>query len=193
MVVRGNWDDGLVQPDVGESPMRSWFHWQIGPDRLAYLDALPGSYDFWLSGKRVRLFHASQAGIYTRVYPWSPYETLQAMFTNSEFTGFDQPEPQIVGYGDIHDAYMLAFEHKTLFNAGSVGNPLDIPMATYAILNGVLDSQTPDAFSVEFVRWPYDIEAEVKVAREVNMPQVEAYITELRTAVYRGRQTVSKA
>lgn len=192
VIVRGNWDDGLLQPDATEHPVWSWFQNQIGAERLAYLSTLPGSYDFWLSGQRVRLFHASQEGIYTRVFPWSPFETVQAMFTNTEFTGFDAPEPTIVGYGDIHDAYMLSFLHKSLFNAGSVGNPLDLPMATYAILTGVLDSQTPASFSVEFIRVAYDIEAEVEIARAVNMPQLEAYITELRTAVYRGRQPVGE-
>lgn len=186
VVVRGNWDDGVLQSDIHEAGR--WVRTQIGAERLEYLASLPGVHDFWLSGKRVRLFHASAVGIYHRVHPWSPFEELQGMFANTEFTGFDLPEPQIVGYGDIHGAYMLSFQHKTLFNTGSVGNPLDMPLATYAILNGVLDSRDPAEFSVEFVRLPYDLEGAIEEARQVNMPQLEAYIVELETAVYRGRQ-----
>lgn len=187
VVVRGNWDDAMLQPEVSEGI--AWYRDRLSAAQLDYLAALPGVCDFWLSGKRVRLYHASAVGIYHRVHPWSPFEELQGMFANTEFTGYDQPEPEIVGYGDIHGAYMLSFLHKTLFNVGSVGNPLDMPLATYAIMRGRLDSRTPAPFTVEFVRLPYDIEAAVEDARQVNMPQVEAYIVELRTAVYRGRQT----
>jgi protein phosphatase len=186
VTVRGNWDDGLLQPDLNETG--GWYRDQIGAERLDYLASLPGVHDFWLSGKLVRLYHASAVGIYHRVHPWSPFEELQGMFANTEFTGFDLPEPQIVGYGDIHGAYMLSFRHKTLFNAGSVGNPLDMPLATYAILNGEIDSRDPAPFSVDFVRLPYDIQGAIEEARRVNVPQLEAYIIELETAVYRGRQ-----
>ncbi len=186
MVVRGNWDDAMLDPDLSES--WQWYRNQLSEEQLAYLAALPGVYDFWLSGRRVRLFHASAVGIYHRVHPWHPFEEIRGMFANTAFTGFDQPEPDIVGYGDIHGAYLLSFQHKTLFNAGSVGNPLDMPLATYAILSGTLESRTPAPFSVEFVRLPYDIQAAIAEARQMNVPQVDAYIVELETAVYRGRQ-----
>jgi predicted phosphodiesterase len=187
VVVRGNWDDVMLHAEVSEGI--AWYRDRLSAEQLAYLASLPGVHDFWLSGKRVRLFHASAVGINHRVHPWSPFEELQGMFANTEFTGFDQPEPDIVGYGDIHGAYMLSFLHKSLFNVGSVGNPLDMPLATYAILSGTLDSRTSAPFAIDFVRLPYDIEAAVDAARQVNMPQMDAYIVELRTAVYRGRQT----
>lgn len=186
VTVRGNWDDGILQADVHAAGQ--WVRNQLGAERLEYLATLPGVHDFWLSGKRVRLFHASAKGIYHRVHPWSAFEELQGMFANTDFTGYEQPEPDIVGYGDIHGAYMLSFLHKSLFNVGSVGNPLDMPLATYAILSGTLDSRTPAPFAVEFIRLPYDIEAVVEEARQLNIPQLEPFIVELRTAVYRGRQ-----
>jgi protein phosphatase len=188
VVVRGNWDEGIATDQ--ESPLAAWYREQIGAERTDYLRGLPNAYDFWLSGKRVRLFHASHIGVYHRVYSWATYEVHQSMFDNTPFTGTDRPQPHIAGYGDIHCAYMLSLylDNKVLFNAGSVGNPLDMPLATYTILTGELDSQSPGFFSVDFVRLPYDIEAEVEAARRVNLPDFEAYCVELRTAVYRGRQ-----
>lgn len=189
VTVRGNWDEGIAR--LGETDAASlWYKNQIGQERIDYLGTLPNCHDFWLSGKRVRLFHASQANVYTRIHAWQPYETHRAMFTNTDFTGFDQPEPDIVGYGDIHLTYMVTlYDHqKILFNAGSVGNALDMPLATYVVLTGKFDSHQTDLFSMDFVRLPYDIEAEIEQARQVGVPDVEAYAVELRTAIYRGRQ-----
>lgn len=188
VVLRGNWDDSLLRTDLGATG--KWYQAQLGEDRLAYLSTLPNVYDFWLSGRRVRLYHASQESLYTRVYAWMPYEVHLAMFDNTEFTGFDNPAPDVAGYGDIHSAYMLSLvrDKKVLFNAGSVGNPLDLPLATYVILTGKLDRETPGFFSVDFVRLPYDIEAEIAEARRVNAPDLDVYTVELREAIYRGVQ-----
>lgn len=187
--VRGNWDEGMTH--VSDHPMNLWYQAQLGAERLAYLRDLPNVIDFWLSGKRVRLYHASQVSVDVRVYRAADEETHRAMFTNTPFTSFEQPEPEIVGYGDIHEAYMrtLMLDHKMLFNAGSVGNPLDLPLASYVILSGTFDSRAAGAFSIDFVRLPYDIEREIEEARRVGAPDLDVYAVELRTAVYRRRQT----
>lgn len=192
VILRGNWDDAIVKQDDGSLP---WYRAQLGAARLAYLDSLPNVFDFWLSGKRVRLFHASQVSVYTRVRSTDSDEIHRAMFENTPFTGLDGPEPEIVGYGDIHVAYMRSLyrDGKILFNVGSVGNPLDLPLASYAILSGTLGGQTDAPFSIDFVRLPYDIEGEIAEARRLNVPQVEAYAVELRTAVYRGAQPAASA
>jgi diadenosine tetraphosphatase ApaH/serine/threonine PP2A family protein phosphatase len=96
--------------------------------------------------------------------------------------------PDVVGYGDIHGAYLEADEGLTLFNAGSVGNHLDAPTAVYVVLEGVVDSPGPGPFSITFIRVPYDLEAEIGLARELGMPDVEAYAVELRDGIYRGNQ-----
>jgi predicted phosphodiesterase len=190
--VRGNWDDGWDEAVAKQprEPMVDWYYRQLGDQRVAYLSALPNVIDFWLSGKRVRLLHASPQGVYTRVRRADSDEVHRAMFENTEFTGFDQPEPDIVGYGDIHDTYMrvLRQDRKLLFNAGSVGNPLDLPLAAYVILTGMLDSREVGAFSIDFVRVPYDIEREIAEARRVGVPDADLYAVELRTSVYRGVQ-----
>ena len=97
--------------------------------------------------------------------------------------------PDVVGYGDIHGTYLAADDGLMLFNAGAVGNHLDGPSAPYVILEGVMGSLAPESFSVNFVRVPYDIEAEVALARELGMPDIDAYALELREGIYRGTAT----
>ncbi len=190
----GNWDDLITRPE-SDNPLVQWHHARLGEDQLAWLRGLPLSVDFRLSGRRIRLFHASAQGIWHRVFPHSDHETLLAMFENTKLTGFDHPPPDVVGYGDIHHAFIMPFfipKNKTLFNAGSVGNPLDEPRATYVILEGVWDGEDWDApFGIELVRLPYDVERVIARAHNLDMPQAEALAIELRQAIYRGMQKPS--
>jgi protein phosphatase len=140
---------------------------------------------FWMSGKRVRAFHTSQRSVHYRVRMDDPREKHLEMFTNTNFTG-DGREPDVVGYGDIHRAYVMNFQSKTLFNVGSVGNPLDMTQASYAILEGEYNSQVAAPFALHLIRVPYDIELAIQQAQDENMPSLEAYANELRTARYRG-------
>ena len=184
VTVQGNWDAEL-ESAVGW-PTADWHRQRLSREQLDYLAALPGTFDFLLSGHRVRLFHASQISPFDRVHADAPRETLDAMFDNTEFTGFG-PVPDIVGYGDIHHAWSVATKRGTLFNAGSVGNPLDIPLASYAVLEGLYEAETLAPWSLSFVRLPYDVEAEIRVAEATDMPDLAHYVRELRTAKYRGK------
>ena len=184
VTVQGNWD-AEIGMDV-QWPSANWHRKQLGRQRIDYLSALPGSFDFLLSGRRVRLFHASQISPFVRVHADAPREVLDAMFDNTDFTGFG-PEPDIVGYGDIHQKWSLTTLRGTLFNAGSVGNPLDIPLSGYAVLEGRFGDDRPGPWSLSFVRLPYDIEAEIRIAEATDMPDVAHYVNELRTAKYRGK------
>lgn len=181
--VQGNWDESLANAEPDTTVV--WHRRQLGPERLAWLRDLPGTVDFRLSGRLVRLFHASQRGVYHRVRQYDSREDHLAMFDNTDFTGAG-PVPDIVGYGDVHTAYVKSFADKCLFNAGSVGNPLDIPLACYALLEGRLDGAEPAPWTVSLVRLPYDIKASIRQARASGMPDLEHYINELRTARYRG-------
>lgn len=181
--VIGNWDAFICRET--ELPMAQWHRQQLGPERLDYLAALPGTLEFTLGGKRVRLFHASQQGVFHRVHMYDTRESHAAMFDNTPFTG-DAPVPDIVGYGDIHSAYVLSLRQGTLFNVGSVGNPLDFPQAAYAILEGAPASAAPGPVNIAIVRVPYDIERAVAEAEAAQMPDLQPYVNELRTARYRG-------
>ncbi|GAA2704629.1 metallophosphoesterase family protein [Actinoplanes palleronii] len=183
----GNWDDFLPDPDrVLDSEGLAWWLAELGPGQGEWLRARPFCHDFLISGRRVRLFHASATSVHHRVRFDHDEEGFLGMFAATPATG-DGPEPTIVGYGDTHDPYYeVGPGGRILFNTGSVGNAMDDPTPVYAIVEGVLDSEAPAPFSVQFVRVPYDVEAEIAVATRVGMPELAGYVSELRDGVYRG-------
>jgi protein phosphatase len=97
-------------------------------------------------------------------------------------------EADVVGYGDIHGAHIDNFKGKTIFNVGSVGNPLEITQASYGIIEGKLDDKKKWPFAISLVRVPYDIELAIDHANSTDMPEKQEYINELKTAIYRGRK-----
>ncbi|WP_211746500.1 metallophosphoesterase family protein [Paenibacillus sp. Marseille-Q4541] len=198
VVVRGNWDELVAKRQIG--PHFEWHAECLGEQRLSYLSALPFSYHFRLSGRVIRLVHASAISVYHRVQPWDKMEERLGMFgpiADLAFVDNDPREPDVVGYGDVHNAYLQHLSGKMLFNVGSVGNPLDLPEASYCIMEGTSEGQAyadekvivqNEPFSLQFVRVPYDIEAEVTKALQSGAPDIDLYINEIRTGVYRGLQ-----
>lgn len=180
MVVKGNWDFFISEQDYLHL---QWHQDQLGEERLAYMKDLPIYVEFYLSGRLVRLCHASPNDLFHRTFLSSKMEDRLKLF---EPTKTLDKTADIVGYGDIHGAHVDNFRGKTIFNTGSVGNPLEITAASYAILEGNYESMEVAPFSVTIVRVPYDIEQAVADALATNMPDKEAYINELRTGVYRG-------
>ncbi|MFK0525875.1 metallophosphoesterase family protein [Paenibacillus illinoisensis] len=189
-VIRGNWDELVAVNQDNEN-----FTWQaarLGAERLAYLKRLPFSHQFELSGRTIRLVHASPQSVYHRVQPWDEMKKRIAMF-DAPADHPDLGEADIVGYGDVHNAYLQHFNGKMLFNAGSVGNPLDMTQASYCILEGESGRDRNKVFNLQFVRVPYDIEREVLAAQQANVPSLDFYIREIRTGIYRGLQEQSSA
>ncbi|MEG3616603.1 metallophosphoesterase family protein [Isoptericola haloaureus] len=182
--VRGNWDDFLPEiADDGPDEM-VWWRDELRADQRELIRRRPLCHDLQLSGRQIRLFHASATSVHTRVHVDHTREEFAGMFATTDLTG-PGPEPDLVGYGDVHAAYQRTRRGRTLFNAGSVGNALDEPSAAYVVLEG---TPGPDRapFGLQVVRLSYDVEAELAVAREVDMPQYAAWAQELRTARYRG-------
>lgn len=180
--VRGNWDVLIDHPRQSADRSLLWWLDEMSPADHAWLRALPFSIDLELGGTPVRLFHASADSVFHRVRPAHTDDDFRAMFANTEATG-DGPEPEVVVYGDIHQAYIKQADGRTLVNAGSVGNHLDAPSAAYVVLTA-----GSSHVSAEVVRVPYDVEREIAVAAERGMPELEPYAIELRTGVYRGFQ-----
>ena len=87
----------------------------------------------------------------------------------------------------------MHFHQQMLCNVGSVGHPLDMTQASYAIVEGTYDSQRADTFAVHMIRVPYDIERAIQQAAEEHMPELELYAHELRTAQYRGTAAKKQA
>jgi len=183
VVIKGNWDHFIVKGILGKySEMMKWNNRLLGKERVAYLDELPLYAEFYMSGRLVRLCHTSPNDLFYRVYPTSTPKARLKLFLPTKTL---KAESDVVGYGDIHKAYADYFAGKLLFNTGSVGNPLDITQASYAVMEGVYDSKAIAPFSVMLVRVPYDIGLAVRHAMEIDMPGRQEYIEELRTAIYR--------
>lgn len=184
--VRGNWEAFIAGDGELRSAGQAWWRAELGAEERRWLAALPGSAELRLSGRRVRLMHASPVDEFTRVHREHSAEQFASMFVPTPFTG-DVGPADVVVYGDIHDPFLRSGREGTLVNVGSVGNQLDDPTPSYAILEGVADGGREAPFGVHFVRVAYDVEAELAAARALGMPELEAYEIELRTGVYRGR------
>jgi len=83
-VIRGNWDDFFPKPQ--ESKTIQWHQNQLTKQQMNYLKELPFSVEFMMSGKLVRMFHASPRSVYERVQPWDSLDKRIGMFENTEST-----------------------------------------------------------------------------------------------------------
>lgn len=185
-VVKGNWDHLATQ--WKNRIFMQWHREQLGPERIERLYGLPVYLEFMMSGRLIRLCHASPHDLFHRVFQHT--DPLERMRLFSATPTWEQ-EADVLGYGDIHGAYVEHFtglhRGKVIFNAGSVGNPLEIPQASYAILEGSYGSKTTAPFSITLARTPYDIEEAVRIAMKSGMPHLSEYLDELRTGIYRIR------
>jgi predicted phosphodiesterase len=186
--VHGNWEAFLLDPASDLDPACRWWTDELGDDDRSWLRALPFHHDLVLSGRLVRLVHANTDDVFHRLHGEHSWDDFRDTFEPRGATAGLQA-PDVVGYGDIHGTYLQGDDNRTLFNTGSVGNPLDGQTASYAVLEGVEGSgNASDPFSVAFARVTYDIEAELAVAERLGMPDLQAWSVELRTGVYRFHQ-----
>ncbi|WP_248924840.1 metallophosphoesterase family protein [Paenibacillus hamazuiensis] len=188
VTVQGNWDLGINRPQ--DKPAGQWQAERLGQERLDYLRTLPFSCELELSGKYIRLFHASAVSVDYRVLRKADKKEKRAMFELTDRIEAMYPErtPDVVIYGDIHIPFMQMLNAKprtglTLWNVGSVGLPYDgIAEACYGIIEGKTGPD-PAPFGLQLVRVPYDIGQAIRVAEEAELPQLERYRTELETGL----------
>ncbi len=188
--VLGNWDDFLPDPARNyDDEALAWWLAQLGPGQGEWLRAQPFCHDVLLSGRRVRLMHASARSVHRRVRYDHDGEEFLGQFAATDATRSavgEVPDPDVVVYGDSHDPFFETQFGRTLVNAGSVGNCVYDPVPVYVVLEGVVDGEEPAPWGVSFVRVPYDVEAELAHARAVAMPAYDGWADELRHGVYRG-------
>ncbi|WP_370246963.1 metallophosphoesterase [Nocardioides sp.] len=187
--ILGNWDDHIGDRsfDKGDSV---WWRAELDDDQVDWLAALPFCHEIVMSGRRIRMMHASSTSVHRRVRYIKTEEEFLGQFRNTDATRAvlgDGPEPDVVVYADTHDpAFETQHRSRTLINIGAVGNAMGDPTACYVILEGELDRPDPAPFATTFVRVPYDVEAELAVARAAGVPELAGYEAELRLGLYRG-------
>ena len=206
VVLQGNVDEVMASDLALER--KFWTRMKIGEERASYLRNLPIVYEFYLSGQLVRLFHSSPFGLSYIYNPmFSNKNTTHSdmeisdpleLFKNTEFIGknANSPVPDIIGYGHIHTPNILKVKNKTIFNPGSVGAAVEMlnsgdvndksnrfsTLASYTILEGVLNSKDLASISINNVRVPYNIEQEIIDLQNSDMPGKDKFILSLKTA-----------
>ena len=180
----------------------------MSKENVDYLGNLPFSYDFYLSGHLVRLFHASPYSLKHIFNPlhsnaeneYAKFELNSPLqlFENTKFLGksVSDPVPDIVGYAHIHSPNLFRFKNKTIFNTGSVGLPIEIDndindvelshfstLSSYVILEGFLDSKELSEYSINFIRLPYDLKKEIKKLENSDIPDKETLLKNLSKAI----------
>ncbi|MFJ7183104.1 metallophosphoesterase family protein [Lysinibacillus xylanilyticus] len=180
-VVRGNWDVFIQSPT--DDVFLQWYKDRLTEKDYQYLASLPFNIDLELNGQLIRFFHASPRSEFERISVNHSIEQRLSMFENSEITNSINYTklPDIVFYGDIHTTFLHTYKKGILCNVGSVGNSLDLTSASYAILDGTHSNN-----AIQFVRVDYDRQAELIIAEELGLPQLDKYYDEIMFANYRN-------
>lgn len=191
LILKGNCDDYAVNPYEEHT---RWHNEVLGKERIKYLSELPMYKDMYISGSYIRMFHATKDNLNIRIFDNSSVEEKMKLFEDEE-----NNIPDIVIYADIHKQYLEKIRNKTIVNIGSVGNSIEmtnpvsdedmseITQAHYCIIEGELNSKEKSSLSIQFIRVPYDIEEELKLAKNNSIPDYQAYEKELQQAKYRGK------
>lgn len=202
----GNCDYVISRPEAKDR--KFWSREKIGEERANFLYNLPVSYDFYMSGHLVRLFHASPYSLDDLYNPMfsnkgTIYETHElnhasTLFQNTDFIkkSKDDPEPDVVGYGHIHTPLIVRFKNKTLFNTGSVGIPVEMlnsdindksnkfsTLASYMIMEGIFNTKELSSISFNLVRLPYNIKKEIEDLEASTIPNKDSIIATLKGAI----------
>lgn len=168
-----------------------------------YLFNLPFSYEFYMSGSLVRIFHATPAKDNIAIINNDSIQDKYEMFKSTE-NMLSNKVADVVIYGHIHHQYMDKLYNKTLINVGSVGNSFDVirnkekdsdiketVCSQYLIIEGnYCDREYKEDLSFQFVRVQYDLESELKDIDISN--EKDIYLYEVQNGLYRNMDKINK-
>ena len=177
----GEIDRGKIKERLKEKAKIEFDRWDnlskiLTEEEKQYLNNLPYSHEFYLSGSLIRLFHASPEKDNIVVINQDFMEDKYKMFLPSEKT-ISQEVADVIVYGHIHHQYMDKLYNKTLVNTGSVGNSFclirnekkdssikEIRQAHYVILEGEYGEKeySNSSIGIEFNKVPYNVEKELE-------------------------------
>lgn len=204
IMLRGNCDRYFSEEhndinELSEEEVKriNWNQSMLNDEERKYLLNLPFSYEFYMSGSLVRLFHATPEKDNIVIINNDEIQTKLKMFYPSNNT-MSQKNADVVIYGHIHHQYMDKIYNKTIINVGSVGNSFDVirnPLkdsnvmettkSNYLIIEGEYDSKKYSSdISFQFIKVPYDIDKELS-SDKLNIEK-ENYMYELKQGRYRN-------
>ncbi|USG67424.1 metallophosphatase family protein [Brevibacillus ruminantium] len=182
-IIRGNYDDLFTRfPEPGWSPssekeelvLRAFEYdcQHISAEDQAWLGNLPTELSLLVDEVPTEMYHAGPDSLYKVVYPWATLEELDTLHRREE--------TRLVLYGHVHHSHVRQGNGRLVVNCGSIGLPFDGDnRASYAIV----DIQKQD-MAAQIRRVSYDIEKAISIAKDLFMPDVEAFEYALRTARY---------
>ena len=203
IVIRGNTDEyfskehtNIEELDETEQKRIKWNKSLISNEDREYLLNLPFSYEFYLSGSLVRLFHATPTIIDKRVLNYDSFTEKYNMFLPSEKT-MSNSIADVVIYGHLHHAFLDKIYNKTIINIGSVGNSIDVvrnekrdssyletTKSNYLIIEGEYESREYNSdILFTFVKVPYNVDKELE-DESLNIEK-DAYYNELKEGRFR--------
>lgn len=202
VLIKGNCDEyftsdiDLSTKNQSEINRITWNKNKLNDETKKYLNNLPYCYEFYMSGRLVRLVHAHPEKIDKFVGNIDKLDRLYKLFLPSSNT-ISNEKADVLIYGHIHTPYVQKIYNRMIINTGSVGNAIDVfrndekdgnikntTIANYLIISGNFDSKNIDEkISYELVSVPYDIDKELNDNND-NI-EFESYKEELKKGKYR--------
>ncbi|MBR2784516.1 MAG: metallophosphoesterase family protein [Clostridia bacterium] len=198
VVVKGNCEErGVEDPRIDE---HIWNREKLTQKQREIISNLPLSYDFYISGYKVRIMHASPRSIHQKSFFWnfdSEFdEHFNFMFENTEYLGnIGQETPDIVIFGHIHRPFIVRRKDRVLINPGAVSNASDILKideedvfyGSYLILDGDIGSKKKSRLSYKIIKFTYNNVIEANKIINSDMPNKEQAYEEMMTGKYFSR------
>lgn len=179
-----------------------WNKEKLIKEELEYIRKLPFSYEFYMSGRCIRLMHAHPESLLKKISFLNTLEEKREMFKpckDSKLT----IDSDVCIYGHIHTKYVEKIYNRLLINVGSLGNQICtirdnkfdasvnmVNHAQYVIIERFLNQKEIGAFEYSFIEIPYDIEQELE-DNEENIEK-DSYEKELRYGLYRDQKNLNK-
>lgn len=209
VVIRGNCDEyftsDICLDNKSELEVKriNWNKSRLSDDSFNYLRGLPYCFEFYLSGRLVRLFHSHPNKINQFVGNIDTIDRLYELFLPSNNT-ISNNKADIVIYGHIHVPYVQKIYNRTIINVGSIGNSIDVyrdddkdgdirntTVANYLVISGDYNSREYSKLAYELVSIPYDIDLEL-LDNEDNI-ELSSYSKELKEGRYRDGERIIKS
>lgn len=211
VVIKGNCDEYFTSESIDwskkpqiEYDRMMWNIAKLSDDNIKFLQSLPYCHEFYLSGRLIRLIHATPEKIDKFIGNIDNIDRLYSLFLPSENT-VSKEMADVAIYGHIHTPFIQRIYNRTIINTGSVGLAMDVfrndlkdgnvkntTVANYLILKGNMNSKNiDDKISYELVNVPYDIEKELSENKD-NI-ELETYKEALRNGLYGNMEKIYKS
>ena len=202
VIIKGNCDEyftsdiDLSTKTPSEINRITWNKNKLNDETKKYLNNLPYCYEFYMSGRLIRLVHAHPEKIDKFAGNIDKIDRLYELFLPSCNT-ISNEKADVLIYGHIHTPYVQKIYNRMIINTGSVGNAIDVfrndekdgnikntTVANYLIISGNFDSKNIDErISHQLVSVPYDIDKELNDNND-NI-EFESYKEEIKKGKYR--------